>query len=103
MKVWAAGVCGIDLLIEDDEHFYTASVTLGHEFSGVACKIGENVKKIEVGDHIVGDIETSSGWLGVTRDGAYAPYMSIPEKACYKLPEDFNLDHGDIIKSCGLR
>ncbi len=94
MKVWAAGVCGSDLLIEDDKHFYNAPVTLAHEFSGVACDVGKNVKRIKVGDHIVGDIETPSGWLGVTRDGAYAPYMSIPENVCYKLPKNFNLDHG---------
>ena len=94
MKVWTAGVCGSDLLIDDDKHFYSAPVTLAHEFSGVAWEVGENVKKIKVGDHIVGDIETPTGWLGVTRDGAYAPYMSMPENVCYKLPEDFNLDHG---------
>ncbi len=92
MKVWAAGVCGSDLLIEEDKHFYEAPVTIGHEFSGVAIKVGKNVKIIKEGDHIVGDIETSSGWLGVTRDGAYAPYMSIPEKVCYKIPSNFNLD-----------
>jgi hypothetical protein len=38
--------------------------------------VRKNVKKIKVGDHIVGDIETSTGWLGMTRDGAYASYMS---------------------------
>lgn len=93
MKVWAVGVCGSDLLIEDDKHFYKAPVTIGHEFSGVAWKVGRDVKRIKEGDHIVGDIETSSGWLGVTRDGAYAPFMSIPEDICYKVPKDFNLDH----------
>ena len=36
MKVWAAGVCGSDLLIQEDRHFYKAPVTLGHEYSGVA-------------------------------------------------------------------
>jgi threonine dehydrogenase-like Zn-dependent dehydrogenase len=94
MKVWAAGVCGSDLLIEDDKHFNKAPVTLAHEFSGIAYEVGKNVKKIKVGDRIVGDIETPTGWLGVTRDGAYAPYMSLPEKVCYKLPGDFNMDHG---------
>ena len=94
MKVWAAGVCGSDLLIEDDKHFYNAPVTLAHEFSGIACEVGKDVKDIIVGDHIVGDIETPTGWLGVTRDGAYAPYMSLPEKVCYKLPKEFNLDYG---------
>ena len=93
MKVWAVGVCGSDLLIEDDKHFYKAPVTIGHEFSGVAWKVGRDVKRIKEGDHIVGDIETPSGWLGVTRDGAYAPFMSIPEDICYKVPKDFNLDH----------
>jgi D-arabinose 1-dehydrogenase-like Zn-dependent alcohol dehydrogenase len=46
MKVWAVGVCGSDLLIEDDKHFYKAPVTIGHEFSGVAWKVGSDVKKI---------------------------------------------------------
>jgi len=96
MKVWAAGVCGSDLLIEDNKHFYKAPVTLAHEFSGVAFKVGRDVKNIKEGDHIVADIETETGWLGVTRDGAYAPFMSLPEKVCYKLPCDFNLDYGAI-------
>lgn len=93
MKVWAAGVCGSDLLIEDDKHFYEAPVTLAHEFSGIAYKVGRDVKKIKEGDRIVADIETESGWLGVTRDGGYAPYMSLPEDVCYKVPESFDLSH----------
>lgn len=93
MKVWAAGVCGSDLLIEDDKHFYEAPVTLAHEFSGIAYKTGKDVSKIKEGDHIVADIETETGWLGVTRDGAYAPFMSLPEKVCYKIPRSFDLNH----------
>ena len=93
MKVWAAGVCGSDLLIEDDKHFYRAPVTLGHEFSGIVEEVGKNVKKVKIGDKIVGDIETTEGWLGVTRDGAYAPYMIIPEEQVYPLPENISLDH----------
>ena len=96
MKVWAVGVCGSDLLIEDDKHFYKAPVTLGHEFSGIAYKVGKNVKKIKEGDHIVGDIETEKGWLGVTRDGGYAPYMVLPENVIYKISDDVNLDHAAI-------
>jgi L-iditol 2-dehydrogenase len=93
MKVWAAGVCGSDLLIEDDKHFYEAPVTLAHEFSGVAYRVGSDVKNIKEGDHIVADIETETGWLGVTRDGAYAPFMSLPERVAYRVPKDFNLDY----------
>ena len=93
MKVWAAGVCGSDLLIEDDKHFYKAPVTIAHEFSGVAFKVGKDVENIKEGDHIVADIETETGWLGVTRDGAYAPYMSLPGRVCYKVPKGFNMDY----------
>ena len=65
MKVWAAGVCGSDLLIQEDRHFYNAPVTLGHEFSGVAHQVGKNVTRVKEGDKFVADIECGDGqWLG---------------------------------------
>lgn len=93
MKVWAGGVCGSDLLIRENKHFFNAPVTLGHEFSGIAAQVGKNVKNIKEGDKIVGDIETSSGWLGVSRDGAFAEYMAIPEAQTFKVADSVSLDH----------
>ena len=93
MKVHAAGVCGSDLLIQEDKHFYKAPVTLGHEFSGVVEAVGKGVVKVRPGDKIVADIETKNGWLGVTRDGAYAPYMAVPEAQIHVFPPDTDLDH----------
>lgn len=94
MKVYAAGVCGSDLLIEQDRHFYRAPVTLGHEFSGVAYKVGENVGCVQEGDKFVADIECGEGnWLGVTIDGAYAPFMRVPQHVIYRVPNHVSLDH----------
>lgn len=94
MKVYAAGVCGSDLLIEQDRHFYRAPVTLGHEFSGVAYKVGENVGRVQEGDKFVADIECGEGnWLGVTIDGAYAPFMRVPQHVVYRVPDHVSLDH----------
>ena len=93
MKVWAAGICGSDLLIQEDKHFYEAPVTLGHEYSGVVEEIGSKVGKVQKGDKIVSDIETKEGWLGVTRDGAYAAYMAIPEAQVHVYPKHISLDH----------
>lgn len=93
MKVWAAGVCGSDLLIQEDKHFYKAPVTIGHEFSGIAEKVGAKVMKVVPGDKIVSDIETKSGWIGVTRDGAYANFLVIPEEQVYVYPDEVSLDH----------
>ena len=94
MKVYAAGVCGSDLLIQEDRHFYEAPVTLGHEFSGVAHQVGENVTRVNEGDKFVADIEAGEGkWLGVTIDGAYAPFMRVPEHVIYPVPDHVSLDH----------
>jgi L-iditol 2-dehydrogenase len=94
MKVYAAGICGSDLLIQEDRHFYRAPVTLGHEFSGVAYQVGKNVKRVQEGDKFVADIECGGGdWLGVTIDGAYATYMRVPEHVIYRIPDHVSLAH----------
>ncbi len=94
MKVYAAGVCGSDLLIQEDRHFYEAPVTLGHEFSGIVYRVGENVTRVQEGDKFVADIECGPGrWLGVTVDGAYAPYMRVPAHVIYRIPDHVSLEH----------
>ncbi len=92
MKVWAAGVCGSDLNIRDDIHFYDPPVTIGHEYSGVVMKVGTDVESIKVGDKIVADIEAPEGWIGVQIDGSYANYMRIPECVAFVCPPDMPLD-----------
>ncbi|WDR01325.1 alcohol dehydrogenase catalytic domain-containing protein [Devosia algicola] len=92
VKVWSAGICGSDVLIEKDRHFYKAPVTLGHEFSGVIEAVGPDVRTVKVGDRIAADIETRSGWLGVTRNGAFASHMSVPEAQIFVYPETVSLD-----------
>ena len=94
MKVYAAGVCGSDLLIQEDRHFYRAPVTLGHEFSGTAYRVGKQVRRVKEGDKFIADIECGAGaWLGVTLDGAYAPYMRVPEHVIYRVADHVSLDH----------
>lgn len=94
MKVYATGVCGSDLLIQEDRHFYEAPVTLGHEFSGIAARVGKNVTRVKEGDKFIADIECGPGrWLGVTVDGAYAPFMRVSEHVIYRIPDHVSLDH----------
>lgn len=93
MKVYAAGICGSDLLIQEDRHFYRAPVTQGHEFAGLAYKVGKNVSRVKEGDKFVADIECAKGeWLGVTVDGALAPYMRVPEHVVYRVGDHVSLD-----------
>jgi L-iditol 2-dehydrogenase len=101
MKVYAAGICGSDLLIQEDRHFYRAPVTQGHEFSGIAYKVGKNITRVKEGDKFIADIECSKGeWLGVTVDGAFAPYMRVPENVIYRVPDHVPIEHaamGELI------
>ena len=97
MKVYAAGICGSDLLIQEDRHFYRAPVTQGHEFSGIAYKVGKNVRRVKEGDKFVADIECGAGdWLGVTIDGAFAPYMRVPEHVIYRVSDQVPLLHAGM-------
>ncbi len=97
MKVYAAGICGSDLLIQEDRHFYRSPVTQGHEFSGIAYKVGRNVQRVKEGDKFVADIECGPGeWLGVTVDGAFAPYMRVPEHVIYRVSDEVPLLHAGM-------
>jgi L-iditol 2-dehydrogenase len=98
MKVWAAGVCGSDLNIQNDTHFYTPPVTIGHEYSGIVVEVGRDVKTVRVGDKIVSDIEAPGGWLGVDLDGSYANYMLIPECVVHVCPPDMSLDAAALVE-----
>jgi len=98
MKVWAAGVCGSDLNIQNDVHFYRAPVTLGHEYSGIVVEKGKNVKDIQVGDKIVSDIEAPGGWLGVEQDGSYASLMRIHQSVVHVCPPEMPLDAAALVE-----
>lgn len=55
IEVRAAGVCGTDIHILHDQFQNYPPVVMGHEFSGVVKKVGNDVKKIKVGDRVVGE------------------------------------------------
>jgi L-iditol 2-dehydrogenase len=105
INVKAAGVCGTDLHIYDDEFPYWPPVTLGHEFSGVVVDVGEKVTNVREGDRVVAephaeacmvcDICRRGYWQlcpkkrspGWGRDGAFADYVVMPAKLLHKIPD----------------
>ena len=106
IKIKAAGICGSDLHILNDEFPYWPPVILGHEFSGVIEHTGKNIKNYKVGDRVTSEPQQkvcgmcrhcrlghihlcahkrSPGW-GI--DGAMAEYIKLPEALLHKLPDD---------------
>jgi L-iditol 2-dehydrogenase len=116
LKVHACGVCGTDV------HIYEGAagsatvfppVILGHEFSGEACEIGDDVNDIKIGDRICVDPNIYCGKchycrngkahlcerltaIGVTVHGGFAEYCIVPESQVYKLPENISYEEGAL-------
>jgi scyllo-inosose 3-dehydrogenase len=112
VRVLACGVCGSDAhcLEVDGEGYPLFSgatrlpVTIGHEFAGEVIEVGEDVLDLSVGDLVAAEsvlwcgrcLQCRSGnvnqcsrieMVGFSSPGAFAEYIAISERHCWKLDE----------------
>lgn len=105
VRVKYAGVCGSDISMietDDDGYMHYSAYTqlpsvIGHEFSGEVVEIGEDCALFEPGDPVTAEVTDYCGrcqtcrqgfhghcenfeQIGFTMDGAFAEYITIPEK-----------------------
>ena len=110
------GICGSDIHVYHGMHPYTSyPVIQGHEVSGFAAVVGENVKGISVGDKITFAPQVTCGEcfpcqnnmyhiyeklkvMGFQTDGAGQEYFPVPAKNVFKLSDDFPLDYAAMIE-----
>ncbi len=117
IKVKAAGICGSDV------HGYQGitgrripPMIMGHEFSGVISEVGSNVASLQPGDRVAafpmdfcgtcvscqkGEVQfcPDKKQFGVlTVNGAFAQYLCVPEKVCYKLSDHVSFSAGSTIE-----
>lgn len=110
IRVKACGICGSDShLYETDKEGYIIfsglvrlPCILGHEFSGIVEDVGEKVANLKVGDVVAMEsiqwcglcTSCRSGALnqcknielmGLSSNGAFADYIAVKEKYCWKL------------------
>ena len=117
--VTASGICGSDLSISQWKESYRhipLPMVLGHEFSGkVVCK-GVEVQGLEEGDRVTVNPVIACGQckpcrmglkddcerrliLGFTKDGSFAPYVSVPKGASvFRLPNGFSDQMGALVE-----
>jgi len=103
VRVLATGICGSDLHVDDwtpSYAFITASlpVTLGHEFVGVVASGADQGRRVVVRPSVTcgqcaacvdghaDGCDRRTG-LGMTRDGAFAPWVRVPARNCVPVPE----------------
>lgn len=114
LRVRSAGVCGTDLHIDEwtqSYHFVTAAlpVTVGHEFSGEVAALGEGVaglalqQLVAVRPSVVcgrceaclagqPDACVTRRGIGVTRDGGFAPWVTVPARNCVAIPSGIDAE-----------
>lgn len=114
IKVKAVGICGTDVPILKGIREVPIPLIPGHEFAGDIVEIGSKVKEFSVGDRVTPAIVINCGLCyycrkgletlcdniietGIHVDGAFAEYVTIPEKVLHKLPENMTYEQGASI------
>lgn len=114
IQVKACGVCGTDVHIYEGDKGaaeVTPPTILGHEFSGIVAKTGEDVKNYKVGDRVCIDPNCYCGacepcrngvvhycenmiGYGTTVNGGFAEYCAVNERQVYKLGKHTTFEQG---------
>lgn len=116
LRVAYCGICGSDMHEYESENPPRAmgfmQPVMGHEFSGTVVAVGEGVTSFRVGQTAVGNPGAGcgtcrycslgrenlcrsgsglGGGMGYTRPGAYAEFITMPERSVVVLPDGADL------------
>jgi L-iditol 2-dehydrogenase len=125
IRVAACGICGSDV------HGYDGSsgrrippIVMGHEAAGVVAALGQGATGYGVGDRVTFDSTVYCGKcefcqrgevnlcndrqvVGVScgdyrRAGAFAEYVTVPERILYRLPEDLSFADAAMLEAVSV-
>ncbi|MEM2922735.1 MAG: zinc-dependent alcohol dehydrogenase family protein [Candidatus Bathyarchaeia archaeon] len=123
LRVGFCGICGTDLHFFKGEWRVKTPLVLGHEFSGVVVEVGQKVQSVKAGDRVVVEPNITCGEckycrmsdrnffcenleaIGVTKDGAFAEYVLVPERNVYKISGVISLEEAALVEplACIIR
>lgn len=116
IKILKVGICASDIQIYHGLHKHmTYPVVQGHEGVGIVDKVGKGIDYIAPGDMVTiqpqffcgkcyacktGRINVCENlrFLGVTKDGLFTEYITLPAWNVVKLPKSFNVDKGMLVE-----
>jgi (R,R)-butanediol dehydrogenase/meso-butanediol dehydrogenase/diacetyl reductase len=132
VEVHYAGICGTDRHEYTGPVFIpasrphrltgkTAPLILGHEFSGIVKEVGDGVNFWKPGDRVTANGTLSCGvceacrsgryniceklgFLGVSRDGAFAEYVEVDADRLFRIPDKIPLREAVLAEplACGI-
>lgn len=115
----AVGICGSDVELYQGtrpQGFYRYPLVPGHEWSGEVVAIGEQVRRLSVGDRVVVEGILSCGTcpncrvgltnlceagydeIGFTRPGGLAEYVVVPARQVHRLPRAASFEEAALLE-----
>lgn len=116
LEVIAAGICGTDLHIADDEFPSNPPVTMGHEVTGEVAAAGPDVDEVLIGQRVACETYFSyceecrfcrSGSpnlcadrrsIGSHVDGGFARWLTVPARNLHRLPDHVGRYAGALVE-----
>jgi len=121
IRVRACGICGSDVHgMDGSTGRRIPPIIMGHEASGEIAALGNDVTNWREGDRVTFDSTIYCGTcahckagrinlcddrrvLGVScddyrKDGAFAEYVSVPERVLYRVPDTVQFDHAAMVE-----
>jgi L-gulonate 5-dehydrogenase len=120
VKMRAAGICGSDVHIyHGTSPVATYPRVMGHEIVGVVAEIGDEVRRVKIGDPVIVDQIVSCGECypckigrpniccnlkvrGVHIDGGYREYLTAGEDAMHLLPDNISFTDAVMIEPMSI-
>lgn len=123
IQVAAAGICGTDLHIMQDEYPVRPPVTLGHEVAGVIAGLADDVQGLALGQRVVTETYFSvchrcqycrTGYpnlcsarasIGSMMEGGFAPQLLVPASNLHLLPDSLEFPEAALVEplACVVR
>jgi threonine 3-dehydrogenase len=123
IKIKKTAICGTDIHIYNWDEWAQKRINVpliaGHEFVGEIAELGQEVKEhLKVGDRVSGEGHIPCGHcrncrtgrahicrkdisLGVTRNGCFAEYVSLPATNVYPVPDSIPDEQVSILDPLG--
>ncbi len=122
IKIKKTAICGTDVHIYNWDEWSQKTIKvpmiIGHEFVGEIADMGKGVTNFKLGDRVSGEGHIACGscrnckagrrhlcrkniGVGVTRQGCFAEYLSIPAVNAYPIPPEINDDLASIFDPFG--
>lgn len=122
IKIKKTAICGTDVHIYLWDEWAQKNIPVplitGHEFVGEVVEMGQEVRGFKIGDRVSGEGHIACGFcrncragrrhlcrknesVGVTRQGCFAEYLSIPAVNAYPIPDNISDKVASILDPFG--